>query len=149
MIAGNPDGKKMIIAAANANEMWSRGEADRAASAVAESPADSILVVDCAIPFSVAETAAQVTGGRQFSVVLDPSPPERVGGDLYPVTDFITPNRDRSQRVDRNHLAIARRCRPGRSGSNQAWNQGSVYELDNGGCVVVTADSATVRPDSH
>ena len=87
-----PRRKKDDNAAANANEMWSRGEADRAASAVPESPADSILVVDCAIPFNVVETAAQVAGGRQFSVVLDPSPPERVGGDLYPVTDFIALN---------------------------------------------------------
>ena len=147
MIVVNAEGKKTIIAAANANEMWSRGEADLAASAIAESPADSILVVDCAIPFNVVEMAAQVARGRQFSVVLDPSPPKRVGGDLYRVTDFITPNETEAKELTGITLqSLEDAVQAGRVLIRRG-TKAAFMKLDNGGCIVVTADSAIpIRP---
>lgn len=92
MIQVPPDGAKGIVLAANANEVWSRDEAAAAAKAVEEAPDGSVLVVDCELPGFVAEIAADAAKRRGLTVILDPSPADRVSAGLLAAADVVVAN---------------------------------------------------------
>src|SRR5688572_23316410 len=98
-IVVTPDGKKTMIAAHNANDVWTEEESANAASAVADAADGSILVVDCAVSIDPVECAARAAARRKFPIILDPSPPERVSDALFPLVDFVTPNPVEAQQL--------------------------------------------------
>ena len=98
-IVVTPDGKKTMIAAHNANDVWTEKEAANAASAVAKAAAGSILVADCAISIDPVERAARAAAQRKFPIILDPSPAERVPDRLFPLVEFVTPNPVEAQQL--------------------------------------------------
>lgn len=137
-----PDGKKTMIAAHNANDVWTEKEAENAAAAVAQAAAGSILVVDCAIAIDPVERAAHAAVDRKIPVILDPSPVERVPDRLFPLADFVTPNSVEAQQLTGIAVrSVADALRAGRvliaRGARVA-----LMKMAQGGCVVVTAGSA-------
>jgi ribokinase len=94
-----PDGKKTMIAAHNANDVWTEKEAANAVSAVAKAAAGSILVADCAISIDPVERAGRAAVHRKFPIILDPSPAQRVPDRLFPLVEFVTPNPVEAQQL--------------------------------------------------
>src|SRR5206468_1188022 len=146
-IVVTPDGKKTMIAAHNANDVWTEKEAANAASAVAKAAADSILVADCAISIDPVERAARAAVHRKFPIILDPSPAERVSDRLFPLVDFVTPNPVEAQQLTGIAVqSIEDALRAGRALISRG-TKVALMKMPQGGCVIVTPDSAiAIRP---
>lgn len=141
-IVVTPDGKKTMIAAHNANDVWTEKEAANAASAVAKAAAGSILVVDCAISIDPVERAARAAAQRKFPIILDPSPAERVPDRLFPLVEFVTPNPVEAQQLTGIAVqSIEDALRAGRALISRG-TKVALMKMPEGGCVIVTADSA-------
>jgi ribokinase len=146
-IVVTPDGKKTMIAAHNANDVWTEKEAANAASGVAKAAAGSILVADCAISIDPVERAARAAVLRKFPIILDPSPAERVPDRLFPLVEFVTPNPVEAQQLSGIAVqSIEDALRAGRALISRG-TKVALMKMPQGGCVTVTADSATaIRP---
>ncbi|HEX7232196.1 MAG TPA: ribokinase [Candidatus Binatia bacterium] len=146
-IVVTPDGKKTMIAAHNANDVWTEKETANAASAVAKAAAGSILVVDCAISIDPVERAARAAAQRKFPIILDPSPAERVPDRLFPLVEFVTPNPVEAQQLTGIAVqSIEDALRAGRALISRG-TKVALMKMPEGGCVTVTADSAiAIRP---
>ena len=141
-IVVTPDGKKTMIAAHNANDVWTEKEAANAASAVAKAAAGSILVADCAISIDPVERAARAAAQRKFPIILDPSPAERVPDRLFPLVEFVTPNPVEAQQLTGIAVqSIEDALRAGRALISRG-TKVALMKMPQGGCVTVTADSA-------
>lgn len=92
MIVVRADGNKTILLAPNANEAWAAGELAVVTRRVAAAPAGSLLTVDLEVPVAVVLAAARAARERGFTVVLDPSPGDRMTDELYSLVDVMTPN---------------------------------------------------------
>jgi ribokinase len=146
-IVVTPDGKKTMIAAHNANDVWTEEESANAAAVVANAAQGSILVADCAVAIDPVERAARAAARRKVPIILDPSPPERVPDGLFPLVDFVTPNP-----VEAQHLtgiavqSIEDALRAGRALVSRG-PRVALMKMPQGGCVVVTSDSVVaIRP---
>ena len=142
MIAVPPDGKKMIVLAANANGSWDDADARRIERAIGRAPPGSVLVVDYEVPGFVVERATAEARARGFTTVLDPSPSDRVERHLLSRIDVVVPNPKEAEgvtgiRVD--GVAGAREA-AGRLLDDGAG--AACMKLADGGCVVVGADIA-------
>lgn len=141
-IVVTPDGKKTMIAAHNANDVWTEKEAANAASAIAKAAAGSILVADCAISIDPVERAARAAAQRKFPIILDPSPAERVPDRLFPLVEFVTPNPVEAQQLTGIAVqSIEDALRAGRALISRG-TKVALMKMPQGGCVTVTADSA-------
>jgi ribokinase len=141
-IVVTPDGKKTMIAAHNANDVWTEKEAANAASAVAKAAAGSILVADCAISIDPVERAARAAAQRKFPIILDPSPAERVPDRLFPLVEFVTPNPVEAQQLTGIAVqSIEDALRAGRVLISRG-TKVALMKMPEGGCVTVTADGA-------
>ena len=141
-IVVTPDGKKTMIAAHNANDVWTEKEAANAASAVAKAAAGSILVADCAISIDPVERAARAAAQRKFPIILDPSPAERVPDRLFSLVEFVTPNPVEAQQLTGIAVqSIEDALRAGRALISRG-TKVALMKMPQGGCVTVTADSA-------
>lgn len=92
LITVPPDGQKGSVLAANANDAWTRGDLAEIGEAIQAAPPGSVLVVDCEIPSFVAEAAAAAARQCALTVILDPSPADRVSADLLGNVDIVVPN---------------------------------------------------------
>jgi ribokinase len=146
-IVVTPDGKKTMIAAHNANDVWTKEEAENAAAAVADAAPASILVIDCAISIEAVEQAARAAARRKFVVILDPSPPARVSDALFPLADFVTPNPVEAKELTGIAVqTIEDALRAGRALLSHG-SKVALMKMPHGGCVLVTPDDAVaVRP---
>jgi ribokinase len=92
MITVPDSGDKRIVLAPNANDCWSEADAERA-RAIVEAAADgSVLVADCEVPAFVVDAAVGAAVRRGLAVVIDPSPPDRLGRDTLAMATALTPN---------------------------------------------------------
>lgn len=87
-----PDGKKGIVLAPGANEVWAEDDASRVDQVIGAAPDGSILVIDCEVPEFVGRAAAQAARRRDLCVLLDPSPADRVTDELLSLVDVVVPN---------------------------------------------------------
>jgi ribokinase len=142
-----PDGRKTMIAAHNANDVWTDEEAARAASAVDQAGAGSILVADCAAAIDPIERAVRAARRRSFTVILDPSPVERIAGRLFPLVDLVTPNSVEAEELTGIAVrSVEDAVRAGRALIERG-TKTALMKMPHGGCVIVTADSAVaIRP---
>ena len=142
-----PDGTKTMIAAHNANDVWTDEEAANAATTVAQASDGSILVIDCAVSIDPVERAARAAVGREFPVILDPSPAERMSDRLFPLSDFLTPNPVEAKRL--TGIAVHSfddALRAGRALLSRG-TKVALMKMPQGGCVIVTGVSAfVIRP---
>lgn len=99
MITVPPNGAKGIVFAPNANDIWTDDDARELASAIAQAPADSVLVIDCEVPAFVLELAARSANKHGIRVLLDPSPADRVTDPLLQLSDIVLPNAGEAQRL--------------------------------------------------
>lgn len=137
MITVPPDGKKGIVFAANANDIWTDDDAELAARTVARAAPGSVLVVDCEVPAFVVERAARSARRRGTTVLLDPSPAERVTDTLLELADMVLPNAGEAERLtgiacrDVRSASAVGACLLGRGAG------AACIKLPDGGCVLV------------
>ncbi len=136
-----PDGKKNIVLANNANDAWQKSDCDKVKQAIADAPADSVLVVDYEVPAFVVEAAIKAAHARGFSIVLDPSPPDRVDKELYPLIDFLIPDASETESLTGIPATSAEEGKKAAQKLLREGVQHAVVKLEDGGCVVAHADT--------
>ena len=142
MIAVPPDGKKTIILAGNANLAWSDADAARVVAAIGQATPGSVLVVDYEVPGFVVERAVEAGRRRGLTIVLDPSPADRVDHSLLASIDLVVPNSSEAERLTGISIdGVSAACRAGSDLIGQG--AGAVcVKLSDGGCVLVQKDRA-------
>lgn len=147
MVVVPPDGKKMIIMAANANQAWSQQDAERVGSTVGEAAAGSVLVLDYEVPGFVVQAAIEAASRAAMPVILDPSPADRVADDILKQVDFIVP--DAAEAKTLTGIAIEG-VEPALRAASVLLERGvkaACMKLGDGGCVIKSAQlSAHVAP---
>lgn len=146
MIAVPPDGKKGIVLAANANDAWTEGESAGVAQAIGEAPPGSVLVVDCEIPVFVVEHAADAANRRGISVVLDPSPAERVTARVLASADIVVPNATEAETMTGMGCSdVPSAARAGKRLLERGAGAACI-KLTEGGCVLTEGNAVTHIP---
>lgn len=136
-IAVPPDGKKGIVLAGNANECWQQDDVDRVQRAIELATDSAVLVLDCEIPISVVEAAAQAAHARGMCILLDPSPASRVTDRLLSCTTIITPNASEAEQLTGVTCKDVQSA--GEAGRKllRCGVAGAAVKLPDGGCVFV------------
>jgi ribokinase len=136
MIAVRPTGDEAMLYVANANEHWDPEDDVAAEAAVAEAALGSVLVADLEPPVGLVRTLMKTARERQFTVILDPAPPEKMAPDLFALADCMTPNRGEATalaglpvRTTDDALRAARTLR-------ERGTKVALVKLQNGGCVM-------------
>ncbi|MBO0737528.1 MAG: bifunctional hydroxymethylpyrimidine kinase/phosphomethylpyrimidine kinase [Alphaproteobacteria bacterium] len=92
MVAVLPDGRKSIILANNANDVWDEEGIRRVVGAIDGAPECSVLVVDYEVPPAVARRAIEVAARRGLLIVIDPSLAGRADREMLTHATAVTPN---------------------------------------------------------
>jgi ribokinase len=141
-----PDGRKTMIAAHNANDLWTDEEAARATAVAEQAGAGSILVADCAAAIDPIARAMRAARRRNFTTVFDPSPVERVPGRLLPLVDLATPNPVEAERLTGIAVrSVEEAVRAGRALIARGVKT-ALMKMPDGGCVIVAEGSAVEIP---
>ncbi|WP_118183939.1 PfkB family carbohydrate kinase [Paraburkholderia phosphatilytica] len=146
MIFVPPEGRKHIVLAHNANNVWPQPDLDAALRALGRAPRDSVVAIDCEIAQPACEALVEEAVRRNLRVVLDPTPPERAGTERmreqWPKLLAATPNPEEAQQLtgidvhdEDSALAAARMLHEHGIGI-------ACVKLGDGGCVVAHADGA-------
>ncbi|WP_375498271.1 ribokinase [uncultured Nostoc sp.] len=99
MITVPPDGKKGIILAGNANNIWTKEDIVTVRDAIANAPSGSVLVVDYEIAPFIVEVAMNAACERDFPVILDPSPADRVEQNLFSQVTYLVPDAGEAEKL--------------------------------------------------
>lgn len=143
MITVPPDGQKGIVLAPNANNAWTREDGTRIAQTIAEMTAESVLVIDCEVPFVVLEKAVEAAQSRGLAIILDPSPAEQVTDELIATAEFIVPNASEAKQLTGIECRDAdSAARAGRRLLDRGAEVACV-KLPEGGCVLVERTQVT------
>jgi ribokinase len=86
------DGEKAIVLAANANEAWNAEDEEQIDAAIRSAPHGSVLAIDLEIPVRVVWRAIEAARRCGHTIVLDPSPADRLDDSMCRTIDFVTPN---------------------------------------------------------
>ncbi|MBI4496430.1 MAG: ribokinase [Chloroflexi bacterium] len=133
------DGSKSIVLAANANDEWTPQDADAAASAVSAADPGSVLVADLEVPVSVVQRTLQAAQARGCTVIVDPSPADRLTEDLFPLIDFLTPNPAEARRLTGVTVSSVQDAFQAGKTLLERGVRTALVKLGDGGCVVVSA----------
>lgn len=99
MITVPPSGKKKIILAPNANDNWEVEDQDVVREVIQQAPDGSVLVVDYEVPPFIVKCAIDTAYKKKFTVMLDPSPANRVDKELFAKIDFISPDASETEEL--------------------------------------------------
>ena len=146
MIAVEPDGEKTIIAAPNANDLWTDDDHRMAEEAISTAADGSVLVLNLEIAPSAVTRALEMARARGHRIVFDPSPTGRFDPEFYRFGAYLTPNPGEAERlcgfaIRDAHDAI----RAGRLLVDRGAKAGLV-KLGEGGCAIVTAAATEQVP---
>lgn len=143
MITVPPDGQKGIVLAPNANEAWTAEDASRVADIMSQMPGDSVLVIDCEIPAHVLEQTLGVARRRGFTIILDPSPADRVTDTLIGAIDFIAPNAAEAEQLTGIKCRDAKGAAEAGARLIERGVAVACVKLPEGGCVLVEKNRRT------
>jgi ribokinase len=144
LIMVSPDGKKAMVMAENANGRWTDAAADSVFTTIATAPEDSVFVTDCEVPAHLVRRAITAASVREFQIILDPSPPERVDEECFAQFAAITPNASEARAltgIDPSNIEGARAA----ADKLAAAGVRAVYlKLREGGCVLACQGKHTL-----
>ncbi|SEJ79199.1 ribokinase [Paraburkholderia diazotrophica] len=139
-----PDGKKRIVFASNANEVWSESDIGLAIRALASAPRDAVVAMDCEIAAHACAALLDAAIERGARVVLDPAPPAHALDEsvrrLWSGVYAFTPNEEEAAaltgiRIDSEEDVVrAARCLHDRGVAL------AVVKRSDGGCIAVSDD---------
>lgn len=140
MITVPPDGNKGIILAGNANGIWEQEDQATVRDAIAHAPSGSVLVVDCEIAPFIVEAAIVAARERNFPVILDPSPADRVNLDLFSQVTYIVPDAGEAEKLTGIEIdSVEHATQAARYFAEQGVEYACV-KLKDGGCVLVNGE---------
>jgi ribokinase len=142
MIMVPPDGNKGIVLATNANELWTDAMTDQMQAEIEAAPEGSVLAVDCEAPEKVVERAVAAANRRDFAVVLDPSPAERVDRDLLARASAITPNPAEAGQILDREVQGPDAAREAGEALLKSGAGAACMKLSEGGCILVSTDGS-------
>ena len=146
MIMVPPDAKKHIVLATNANDCWDEAAAGAMVAVIEACETPACLVLDYEIPARVVRLAIETAARKRFSIVLDPSFPDRLERDLLPLLQAITPNASEAEALvghPVDSIAAAGRA------AHQLQRAGTpiiCIKLSDGGCVLASAEETLHIP---
>lgn len=144
------DGEKVILLAANANDVWGPDDERDAESAVQAAPPGSVVTVDLEVPAAVVRRSLEAAHEAGHVVVLDPSPADRLDDGLAPLADYVTPNQTEAELLTG---VTVRSPADGRRAGEELVKQGvavALVKLGGDGCMLVSDDHRLhVRPASR
>ena len=143
MVTVPPDGQKGITMAPNANAVWSPEDAEQVTKYICEVPAESVLVINAEVPATVLEQAISAARHQSMTIILDPSPADRVTDSLIAAAAYVTPNASEAEQLtgvdcqDADSAVRAGACLRERGAAAVC------VKLPRGGCVLVEEDRVT------
>ncbi|WP_168193972.1 ribokinase [Pontibacter sp. SGAir0037] len=140
MIAVPEDGKKQIILAANANDVWQHEDGDEVEKAIHQAPEGSVLVVDYEIAPFIVERAIVVAHKKGFLVLLDPSPADRVNQELYPQINYMVPDASETEDLTGIKPDTVSRAKEAALRLVELGIAHAVVKMEDGGCVAATQE---------
>ncbi|WP_247236649.1 ribokinase [Telluribacter sp. SYSU D00476] len=146
MIMVPEDGKKNIVLSTNANDAWQDHDREKVKQAIAEAPAGSVLVVDYEVPPFIVEEAIRAAHDRGFTIVLDPSPTDRVDKALFPMIDYLVPDASETESLTG---VSATSADDGKKAARKLLKEGvqhAVIKLEDGGCVIANTETMLYVP---
>jgi ribokinase len=143
MIHVGPGGEKMIVLASNANDDWDEQAESEAVAAVQTADDGSILVVDMEVSPGVVGRALHAARARDFRIVVDPSPFDRVCRDALAQVDVVTPNAAEAEGLTRIHIDSGRAAEQAARALVGQGARAAVVRLADGGCAIASGESST------
>jgi ribokinase len=142
-----PDGNKIIVVAAGANNAFSDQDSAALVTAVHRAGEPAVLVADLEVPPESVRPALVAARAAHVCTVLDPAPAGRLPKDMLSLVDHVTPNANEASEITGVEVRTAD------DGALAAqWlrhhGAGTAYiRMSDGRCVVASADGTrTVRP---
>ncbi|WNM56635.1 ribokinase [Candidatus Nitrospira allomarina] len=151
VIMVQPNGRKGIIMAPNANAVWSEEDEEFVKNAIHTAPTGSVLSVDLEVPLPIVKQAVRQAEECGMVIVLDPSPSERLDEELLKSGCYLTPNQSEAQRLTKIPIENHDHALEAASRIRQHGNKGVCVKLGTGGCAIATADDQFVisAPEVH
>lgn len=146
MITVPPDGQKGIVLSPNANDAWTEHTAATVAQVIEKSPSGSVLVVDCEVPVFVVERAVEAASRRGISIILDPSPADRVTDPLIASARVVVPNGAEAEMLTGIACGDVRSAAEAGRRLLDRGAEAACVKLGKGGCVLAAGDAATHIP---
>ena len=146
MIMVPPDGKKNIVLSTNANDAWEDKDLEKVRELISDAPEGSVLVVDYEVPPFIVAEAINAAYEKGFSVVLDPSPTDRVDKKLFSKVDYIVPDASETEGLTGIKAETAEEGVRAAKKLLEAGIPYAVVKLEDGGCVVASADTTLHVP---
>lgn len=141
MIAVPSDGKKHIILATNANDIWKQSDWDEVQQAIMQAPLGSVLVIDYEVAPFIVDQAISAAHQKGFAVVLDPSPTDRVNQHVLSQVNYIVPDATETEEltgIKPESIHDAKRA------AQELIRRGvgvACVKLEEGGCVAANQES--------
>jgi ribokinase len=146
MIVVPPDGKKNIILATNANDNWEDSDKETVAEAIRKAPEGSVLVVDYEVPPFIVEAAIRTAREKDFSIILDPSPTDRIDQSLFSSIDYIVPDASETENLTGIWPDSEEKATKAARKLLDAGVKTVLVKLEDGGCVASNGQSTYYIP---
>lgn len=145
------NGRKGIMLAPNANGIWSKEDEELVRYAIQTAPPGSVLSVDLEVPVSIVKQAVRQSQKCGMSIVLDPSPAERLDEELLEAGCYLIPNQSEAQQLTKIPIDNQDQALKAASRLMKHGNKGVCVKLGTGGCAIVTRDVQCVisAPEVH
>jgi ribokinase len=140
VILVQPNGRKGILLASNANDIWSRDDTEMVEESLKAAPAGSILTTNLEIPVVIVKHAIRCANTCGIPVVLDPSPADRLDQELLESGCFLTPNQTEAQRLTDTAIENPDQALEAADYLMTCGSQGVCVKLGKGGCAVASAN---------
>ncbi|MFD2515217.1 ribokinase [Pontibacter locisalis] len=140
MIAVPPNGKKKIILAPNANDVWVEEDKDEVRKAILQAPEGSVLVADYEVAPAIVEVAINAAQEKNFTVILDPSPTDRVDKRLFEKINYLIPDASETEGLTGTAPASLEKAV---SAAHKLLDQGVknvLVKLEGGGCIAANKE---------
>jgi ribokinase len=134
------DGKKVIVLVGGANERWDEEASREAARAVGDAPRGSVFVADFEVAASVVRSTIEAARAAGHTIVVDPSPADRVDTKLLAMADCVTPNAGEAQALSGVKVESLKDAERAGRVLLERGVRSALVKLHDGGCACVTAD---------
>lgn len=141
MIAVPADGKKNIILAPNANDVWKEEDKKEVLQAIEQAPAESVLVVDYEVPAFIVEQAIITAYEKNIAVILDPSPTDRVDQQLFSKINYLSPDASETEGLTGIRPVSFDSALQAAKKLIATSLETAIVRLEEGGCVVAQANT--------
>lgn len=140
LIIVQPNGRKGILLASNANGVWTEHDQELVREILKAAPPGSLLATNLEIPVHIVKQAIQCAKACGIPVVLDPSPADRLDQELLESGSYLTPNQSEAQRLTQTTIEDPDQGLEAARRLLSFGSQGICVKFGDGGCAVASAN---------